>query len=70
MSNEKDKIEGVNVDTAVISRTDSDNQDVVDNGETAQTEPKRPMASKRALIAWLVLCFSVSMRMAEVQHRG
>jgi hypothetical protein len=30
------------------------------NVEKAGPELRRPMATKRALIAWLVLCFSVS----------
>lgn len=58
MSNEKETSKSA-IDAIEVARVDSDS-DVAsaENGQNAQEEPRRPMATKRALIAWLVLCFS------------
>lgn len=61
MAREKEVGKEAQVDTLVISKSDTGSADVADYGETAQDEPRKPMATKRALIAWLVLCFSVSL---------
>jgi hypothetical protein len=61
MSNENEKEPTkADIDTIEVARVDSDSDIAsAENGQTAQEEPRRPMATKRALIAWLVLCFSV-----------
>lgn len=57
MSTEKEETK---TDTISVARVDSDLASA-ENGQSAEPEPRRPMATKRALIAWLVLCFSVSL---------
>jgi hypothetical protein len=60
MSAEKDLVKR-DVDAIAVVRTDSQSDNVSGNNiEETKEEPRRPMATKRALIAWLVLCFSVS----------
>jgi hypothetical protein len=59
MANEKELTKD-SIDAIDIIRADSKSDDVSGaNVEKAQEEKKKPMATKRALIAWLVLCFSV-----------
>ena len=55
MTTEKEETK---TDTISVARIDSDLASA-ENGSHEQPEPRRPMATKRALIAWLVLCFSV-----------
>lgn len=60
MSDEKE-ISKSDVEAVAVIRADS-NSDMAsaEDGTIPQQEGKKPMATKRALIAWLVLCFSVS----------
>jgi hypothetical protein len=58
MASEKEPTKG-DVDTIVVARDANSDTASAENGVSAQEEPRRPMATKRALIAWLVLCFSV-----------
>jgi hypothetical protein len=58
MASEKEPTKG-DVDTIVVARDANSDTASGENGVAAQEEPRRPMATKRALIAWLVLCFSV-----------
>jgi hypothetical protein len=71
MANEKEPTKG-DVDAIAVVRTDSTSDITpVHDGEKAQEELRKPMATKRALIAWLVLCFSVSsnfISMEQLQH--
>jgi hypothetical protein len=65
MVSEKERTKG-DVDAIIVARGDSSSDTASgENGVAVQDEPRRPMATKRALIAWLVLCFSVSSNVAR-----
>jgi hypothetical protein len=58
MASERETSKG-DVDAIVVARVDSSSDLALGHdGEKAEEELRRPMATKRALIAWLVLCFS------------
>ncbi|KAH8708507.1 autophagy-related protein 22-like protein [Phaeosphaeriaceae sp. PMI808] len=58
MTTEKEILK-TDIGTITVAQADSSSEAVSsDHGEAAQDEDRKPMARKRALIAWMVLCFS------------
>jgi hypothetical protein len=58
MASEKEPTK-TDVDAIVVARDVNSDTASAENGLTPEEESRKPMATKRALIAWLVLCFSV-----------
>jgi hypothetical protein len=58
MASEKEPTKA-DVNAIVVARDANSDTASAENGINPEEEPRRPMATKRALIAWLVLCFSV-----------